>query len=487
MTMVSTFLKHRYSKNEAPIYLDYDIIGMLVFLGLAIAAYQLNLERILLPDPAFYLFQMINNEQFFIVGDRYTMVINQIIPLLGVKINLPLSQLVKLYSLNFVAVAFAFYLLANYAFKNQTAGISILLIFTTGIAFSYFRPTSESILAMLNSMVFYSFLEWMSIKKDSLKKYLAILIFALVFIFFGYFSHPMALFSLIFVVGFHTIDQKLWNKWYPYVIVLLILLIFGQRIFLADSQSHEGSIYGNLIKDPIQAIREIPNYYSFKFFKGYFSLLFYPLTCMTLIGLVFSGISKRWTMLLFGLLFLIGYFIVACTTYQAGDSNMQMEKIFLPLTLCAAFYFSTFFLRKYHIKWISPFLLAGIIIFGSFKISEVKSLFTKRIAYTHTILDYADDQEHAKLVLEEDQMNTWLMRFMWGSGVESLILSSIRNKDQARTFHITSDLVAIQNLMQDSTNFIPTTFWTGWKYEYLNPKYFILPKEPYHKWDRMFK
>ena len=130
-----------YSSMQKWSIWDLFALGFwLVLIALSINWYQ---ERMLLPDPAFYLWNIINGESFLVVDNRYTAILTQVFPLVATWLEAPLSTILVSYSVGFVTLAVACYFVARCIWQNQVAGITIILIFSTGVAYSYFRPTSE--------------------------------------------------------------------------------------------------------------------------------------------------------------------------------------------------------------------------------------------------------------------------------------------------------------------------------------------------------
>ena len=466
-----------------------DILGVLFWILLIWFAKLWCLERMMLPDPAFYLWTIINTQDFCIIDNRYTALITQIPPLLATWMESSLQTIIESYSIGFVGFATLVYMACMYGFRNRTAGVAILLIFSTGIAYSYFRPTSESINAMLNSILFFSFLEskaFLSLRRSGFQK---VLFYSLVVLFvsIGYFSHPIALFSLLFVIGFIYVDQYQFRIPRPYILVGIVLAVFGQRIFFANKSDYESGIYGNLTENPLEAIQAIPTYYSVEFFRSYFELLFLPLLFMLIVNIALLISRKKWLMLLYYLGFFVGYFIVAAVTFQEGDSNMQMEKIYLPLTLCSAMVFGRFFVLDRNWAPLSQIILVLLIIFGITRFQSVHKVFKNRVDYLNVMVDYAVDQNYAKLVIAEEQVNLDLMRFWWASGIETYMISVMRDKTKPRTVHITPTKEQIGEKDLSKENFIPTPFWPSWSYDHINRTYFNPPKEEYHLWDKVFK
>src|SRR5688500_6624249 len=94
------------------------ILGHLSLIITAILAIYFFKERVLFVDPGQQLFEMINEQNFKVFVGRHSMMINQTIPLIGIKMGLSLKTLMILYSISFVIIYYLCFLLSVYKFKN---------------------------------------------------------------------------------------------------------------------------------------------------------------------------------------------------------------------------------------------------------------------------------------------------------------------------------------------------------------------------------
>lgn len=461
---------------------DTDVFAFLFFMVFGFLTIIDAQARILITDPAYYLFNIINDSDFFISGPRYTTVINQFLVLGAVKLNVPLKWLIPLYSISFALVRLGYYLLAVKVFKSKSAGFAIIAITVVGVAESYFRPTSESTIALLNSALLFAFLFYSDNRNWGKWKIIIQLLGTIAFVVFGYYSHPIALFSLFFVIGYFSLYNKKFKTLYPYLAVMAVLLVFMGKVLFGANSEHHSSLYGNLFSSPIAILKELPTYYPYKYFDGHFKQLYKILVLLLISSVVVLAVKreKRLTALFVAAYSLV-YFVVVCTSFKKGDSNMQMEKIFIPIVLFSALAFSDGIgniLKRKNLAINTAIIVISIL--GLQQISKARELYRGRIDYLKEIVAEAQKEDVRKLIIQRNQIAKKMV-FSWGMGIESLMLSSI-NQDMPTLTVFCQQGKEIDEEKKASDNFIVAHFRTSYAQKRLNEHYFQLPEVEYKDW-----
>ena len=98
-------------------------------------------------DSADYLFKIIHHGDFFIAHNRPASVFVEWLPLLMVKLKLPLSYILYGFSIAEFAYFFIWYIIFSRVLKAPPYAIGIVLAYTFGLRWNYFNPVSELILA----------------------------------------------------------------------------------------------------------------------------------------------------------------------------------------------------------------------------------------------------------------------------------------------------------------------------------------------------
>lgn len=465
---------------------SFGILSYSFLFLLSVLAILYSKERVLISDPAYYFFNIINNVDFFVPHTRQTAVITQAPLVYATRMGLPLSVLLPLYSVSFVLVRGIYFFLAYHVFKNKTAGYAVLAISAIGVAESYFRPTSESTLALLNSILLYAWLVFAESKQNWGKWRLPVtLAVTVLFVIFGYVSHSIALFSILFVIVVYAIEYKKMRSPLPYLAILITLSIFMFHIFLGNKDSNHQDLYGNLLASPMTIFSEIQGYYPYKFFFRHIKSVFFPFVFLFLGAIIISVIKKKWFLTIFFISFSVFHFITACTSFKDGDSNMQMEKIFLPLTMFAAI---TFFLsiKDFSVKSRNIWGVIAVlfIVLGTTRINKFLPVYAKRIdTIKKEFVAKANILPNRKLVVEQDYVLKFPMVGCWAFGIETLVLSTLDENMEPLTIFIDQKHSDITERMNQADNFMPALFHTSFNYGSFNERYFKLPQQKYIRWD----
>ena len=479
--LISRIMKILDFKN-----IDYlNIAAYLFFIWFAVWSIVNAQARILISDPAFYLFNIINSSDFFVPGTRQTAVINQVLVVAGVKLKLPLSFLIPLYSFSFVFIRILYFFVVSNLLKNKAAGFAIIAFSVVGVAQSYFRPTSESTIAILNSILLYAWLCY-SNKWERFGKWKSLIGFggAAVLIVFGYLTHPLAAFSIVFMIMFYAIFERKLKTIYPYLMLAFLLVLFLPQVFKGGGNSHQESLLSNFFSSPLAVFSEFKEYYSYKFFDSRFKLLYRPLALLFCSGVVMALIKKKWSLVLFTVLYSAFYFIITCTFFKAGDSDMQMEKIFLPLAVFSSLLFVDSLilsLKKYQI--VLGVIILALSINAYFKINDAGSVYNGRIDYLTEIVENASEEENSKLIITREQLNNPRMVFSWAMGIETLMLSTMDKSIEPLTVFTAPNVNEVEEKMKLSDNLIVAPFYTSYNYNSLNKYYFVLNEEEYVLWE----
>ncbi len=455
------------------------LIGHLSLLITAILAIVFYKERVLFVDPGQQLFEMINGNSYKVFVHRYSMVINQTIPLIAIKLGLPLKYVVMSYSLSFVIIFYLSFLIAVYGFKNVPAGLSIALapIF---VRMAFGHSISEAWLGVAYSAVFYAILNYYDTWRK--KGILFITLFYLLIVIIvgiNYFIHPVTLFTVGFAIGFTYFNKKAFKDPYIYIVGLIVVAIYLYK-FLFPAHSHEERFFEGIRKadELLPKLRKLP---VLEFFMIYFYKIYIGGAILLLItGIVFIK-TKKFPVLLFTILFAVFYFIIACMAFYRGDAPFALESRLIPL----AFILMIPFVEAIKEKKRSYVLIAGISIMMIYSFVDL----TRMVNYTHTkrirfykqaLKESEKYPEHKFYVYLPDEGPNPINS--WGSAVETLLLSSLEGKENSRTIIFVKRNVDIMTGMHHW----PCVFlWVEWfmfyPEDWMSKRYFNLQCTEYRE------
>lgn len=119
-----------------------DLMAYLALSILAAFAMYFAQER-LYADAGYFLVRVIDEEGFHVINQRWLMPLIQWLPLLGVKLGLPLKGITLLYSLGNVALSAGAFLYVSRVLRDRHHGLILLATQFVGLAQALFCPVFE--------------------------------------------------------------------------------------------------------------------------------------------------------------------------------------------------------------------------------------------------------------------------------------------------------------------------------------------------------
>lgn len=455
------------------------ILGHLSLIVTAILAIVFYKERVFYLDPGQQLFEMINTGWFKVYVNRHSMMINQTLPLLAIKLGLPLKYIIITYSLSFVVIFYLCFLIAVYGFKNISAGLGIafapILIRT-----AFGHSISEAWLGIAYSAVFYALLNYYHVWK--IKGNLYVFLFYLLIstiIAINYFIHPITLFTLAFSVGFTYFNKKEYKSNYIYIVALLVIVPYLYK-FLFPGHVHEESFFAG-IKMADQLLPKIDHLPVFQYWVHGFRKIY-----IMAVILVFSVALNYWkkkkkAAYLFSLAFIPFYFIIACLAFYKGDGYFALESRIMPIAFMAIIVF----VEAVKDKNKNYFYISGItvmLIFSYYDLCKQMNFFqTPRIKLYEKLLSEVQQYPERKFYIyytdkQGPPVNSW------GSAAETLMLSSLNGKENSRSIIFINS----KTKLDEGLKYWPCMFlWVSWylfyNEELISSKYFNLHCTPYRE------
>jgi hypothetical protein len=118
------------------------LLAYLALAGLAVFAVHFAKER-LYADAGYFLVRVIDEEGFHVINQRWLMPLIQWLPLVGVKLGLPLKGITVLYSLGNVALSAGAFLYVHVVLRDRDHALILLATQFVGLAQALFCPVFE--------------------------------------------------------------------------------------------------------------------------------------------------------------------------------------------------------------------------------------------------------------------------------------------------------------------------------------------------------
>ncbi len=453
-----------------------DYTGHVIFIILGILSIYFYTERIINTDAANYAFHLLNYEEFCIAHKRYGAFISQLIPLLAIKLGISVDNFLLLYSVSFIILFYSIYLLCVYILKNKVAGIAIILTLLIGVSHSFYRPVSESIQGLLYSIVLYAFLNFkLKIRNTKISGIVQLLI-SLLLVLLCSVTHPFTIFSVLFVIIFTLIDKKQWNNYILWTLVLFAAIMYSYKYVTINSGSYEGNILDNLSFSVLT--NDFFNFYSTKFFlKRIYS--FYLATTLLFAGcIVLYGFQKKILKLILVIGFVTGYFIINNIIYKSGDSDIQMEKTFMPLTIFCVIPLFKNFSGKKAFETIKTFIFLVIIV-SSFYFILRNKVYVNRLNYMNKIANGVRCTDSQKFFVYSSDLDRRRLMYSWTFSMETIFQSTYNKFESLKTIYIFQDEIPEHVDLKRKDLFLFVPYYLCLNVNDLNKKYFDLPQEEY--------
>lgn len=450
----------------------FILLGHLSFLVLLFASVYFYKERILFADSAFQFFKIVNFEKINVEAFRYGAILPELPLLLAMKLGVNLKLLIITYSVAFIGLYYIVFLLCIKLLKNTVAGISIVLILIMCISESFFFPVTETHQSLVFSVLLFAILQYSSFRSSFVQ-----ILLASVVIIISFLAHPVALYPLTFIIGYNAIDKKQLRSIKPYALLSLVIGLAVAKIMLTDENSYEGKFFSELLKSP-SILLDLPFAYSTKFFiKRIFGL--YLWIAILELFLILHLILKKKYLKLFWQLGISGFFlIVTLLTYNKGDSDMLMERAFMPLALLISIPLVKEMLENNNqYRMLKLTFLTLIIVVSLNRINTQGKVFRERTRFNQELMAKTAKLPNRKFIVESSELQKHHLTY-WSNSFETLILSSITENIPTQTIYPANDISQLSKYTENTNNvFLGADFWLEWNIDDLNHKYFNLSKE----------
>ena len=447
-------------------------IGILSFTGLIALSVIFYRERVCFIDSAFQFFKLVNFEKFNVELNRYTAYLPQIPLWLAIRSGLSLKALACVYSISYMVLYFALFLICRYIFNNKTSALVLLFALIICSAQTFYHIATETHLALAFSALYYAWLLYSIDKKIS---FLTDFFMQFTIILLTIFSHPVSIFTLLFVVIYIVVwkNTEIRNRGILTALACIPFMFVAKFLFLRIP-GYESSFIQNLTGENIFMHIFLSESLKFFVFK---SVTLYPVVIMMTLLLFFHYRKRKEQKKLIVLIsFLAVYFIVTIITYNKGDAYVMLERSYMPLALFLSVPFLDDYLpqQKNNIK----ILLLVIILVKSFAtIIYTGNKFHHRTNYLTEMMVRCEQKNISKAIVTPENLDTDIIDVPWALPFESLVLTSMEG--ESRTLVMEDNWTRDINLENSSAIFLGTSFWQVWQTDELNKKYFNLPEVNY--------
>jgi len=463
------------------IVLNNKLIGQLMFLVIFILAVIFYLERTIFVDPCYAVFNLLYYHDYVSEAGRHAAVIPQTLALLAIKMNLPLKVILATYSVSFILLYYIIFLVIAYGFKLDRLALAVPLLLLLGVKYSFFWISTETHQALVYTILFYTFLTWSLTFRPGIVTWLIRLILATGILLLCFYSHPVSLFTVLFVLGFFVTDNKLWLKPDGYILGALIIVLSIIKFMNGVSTGYE-SFYFKGFGSFFERFGYILGSESLKFLKDkILNIYLFPLI-LFLVTTAWYIVKKQYLKLSYYLVSLLLFSVILFTTFDIWyypfiqEKNLMGLNIFLLIPFLKDVIFTAE--RK---RLVSQGFLILLFIFGVFHVVGASFFYKNRLSYIQNLITSVRYFPEKKFIVTQSMIDRDQLNVNWALAPETLILSSLEGPDSSVSIYINDDYGKIKDDsgLNDSLLFICAPWAQDLEIRRLNKHYFNLERSAY--------
>lgn len=408
---------------------NIQFLGYTLFALLTIAALWLYKERVLYVDSAYYAFNMLNEGHPVAEHNRYALYIYQLLPWAMMKAGFAVSIVLRTYSVSHILLhIIAFIILLR--IRQPLLALILLIMQIIGYRECFFLTVNETALAISATLTLAGCLSYFKTKQTPV--YLQFISY-ITCIGIGFFSHPMAMIIIPFVIAYHWINQGNFNNDLKQILILFLSLIvvFICKKLISKESGYENDLFAQL-GNTTQILSNLKDVYSFKFFTGEFKLQAYFFSIYIMptalaVYCIFRYIrEKQYRQLAFYLLSIISFWFIIIIFFNRGDGNIFMEKNFTPWILVAIYPLKDLLkIDGEYLKTSQLIVFVAIIGYSIFGVLKVTPMYQKRM-YLMDDLITVKNEGKSKLILQDSMVNHEEWLGIWALPYESILLSKVK-------------------------------------------------------------
>lgn len=448
-------------------WIGYGSLFMLVVL--AAIFYQ---ERSLFIDIAYQTFLMIKDGTVQVQVYRFGSAVVQVLPLLAIKLGLPLKVVLLFYSLSFPLLFLFFYWLIVRFLKNEYMGWVLVFLFTLIVYDAFYWATSEYQQGLAFLLVVFAFI----LKYPSLnhwKQWALLVPFTIALAYY----HPLVFIVFLFLWLFFLLRNKELRHWRYWSLLglMFVVVIFKSKFSGNWYDDNKYRIFFDNLTE------HFPNYFAFESHQKFLQdtvehWYFLPIFLIVVAG--FYVRQKEWLKLGWVLSFSFGYLMLLHISSPSATYRFYAEVNYMPLSIVLMVPFVFDVAPKIKKKAFILYLFVGIVTLRLLTIAFHHKPYTERLTWIKTQLDDHASTENNRLLFESNSEMTDTLLMTWGVAYESLLLSALEHPDSARTLVILPKGKRYEEALQSRATFV--TELIEYPVEEVDCRYYRLGKSHYN-------
>lgn len=403
------------------------LYGHAVFAVLTAWALYCWQARTLILDAAFQSFQFIAEGRPVVMVERFGAALMQVLPLVFVKADAPLSMVLQAWSAAFVLYHWGLFAVAFHGLKDNKTAIAIawFALLFTGDCFYWIQNELLPGISLLLLAVGY--LREYSVKKPWQWVILAALMFTLVYI------HPLMIFPLGYVALRN--DARL-NTRAMIGAAGFAALAFAAKYLLQTPNFYDRGMTGQYIREFHFSLRAFLQSQSLRDFTAHLSQNFLLLLPLLLLISWFYARRRRYLLLTWLWMAVTGYSFILMQRFLQDDRWYIQESHYQALALFVLVPLVWDLLPE--VRW-KPWLTGLVMLLTLWRLGSVFILhgqYAERLQYVRALM-YGG--KHTLNVIDEAKLDRKKLLMTWGLPYETLQISALESPDSIRIIAVTDN------------------------------------------------
>ena len=442
-------------------YKKLYLSGLLVYLALLVMSVLFYLERMVFLDEAFALFHLVKDGGFVIQIFRFGDALAQLPPVVACKLGASLRTITLAYSIGFMLVPIACYLVCGAVLRQYMLALVILLINVLFAAHSFYWPIAQTPQGISLIIVLLALLwgkDTHTIRSHTTLMAIALLITIVFF-------HPLMTLCMLYAIVFFMLRQEEgMHKPLLYRAGLVFAGIFIIKMLFFRVQYEQHSLSG--LKNIILLFPHYLDTYTNRQFLAGLPTLYYWIPIAFIIILTIQLRHRRYLQAGLSVVSIVGYLALVNTCYPNADTPpAYLEALYLPLALFLALPLIFDVLPAIGPRY-AAVLLPIIMATGCYRIYATHAVYTHRLDTERSILQRYG---HKKMIARPTRADALALQMLWGTPYEFWLLSTIENGYSASI--ILDDAPAQRPWAAEKKTALIVN-WNIFDYKDLDPRYF---------------
>jgi len=410
------------------------LIGHAFFLILLIFSGLFYQERTLNFDTAFYTFNILYFQDFYIPHQRIINYASEIFPYLAMQAGWSLNNILLLYSLSFMLLFYGLFNLVVYGFKNPEGGIFMALCVCLTVRYKFYAAISEVFFSLALAGVFISWLTKDEAKFSNLSARKNTLIACLLALLLAT-AHPMIILPVLVYFAFDLCYRNRWQDGQNWLIIGCTVIIFGLKFWLIPQGGYEAGRM-TALSDMFGVFENLQDKKVYHIVKLYFEkeYAFSVLIFMSLLGIMLW--QKRWwsvavllvSVVLLVWLILVIYSYLGAHVYAMIDGYLGLLGVIFALPIL-------YVVLQSNQYWWSIVLTVALLAYSLDRIHEKHTFFEKRLQYFSDFMEKNAEPDRKKLLIHMRHFNWEKLWYPWAVPYETLLLSSLKGPEHAKVVY----------------------------------------------------